>query len=357
MNVHVSYRAAKAPEADREFNHHTEKLQRRLQVFRPELVHLHAIVAPGPVREGTSVSLTLSLPSGNMVAEDNGPTAVAAIKGAFQELLKQITKHKELLRSDNFRGARRLKRNGNGGADAQKFDESVAAVHAPKASGEDIHSYVNANLPRLERFVERELRYRETTGQVRPGLITREEVVDEVIARALGEDEEKPELLSLERWLYRLAIQGIQRLATQNDDALPSVRLEQSTRQQNVRASDEPVLQYHQPDETMNGEATIADTRIATPEQIAYTDEMVRMVEDALLKAPKEAREAFVLFAVEGFSLREIAAVADRKPEQVEQSIANAREFLIKNLPAPNPFAKKIIQHSKLPPLRGSIPA
>ena len=355
MNVHVSYKAAKAPEAEREFNHHTEKLQRRLQVFRPELVQLHAIVAPGPVREGASVSLNLSLPSGNITAEESGPTAVAAIKGAFQELLKQITKHKELLRSDNFRGARKLKRNGNG--DVQKFDESLAAVHAPRASGADIHTYVNANLPRLERFVERELRYRETTGQVRPGLITREEVVDEVIARALGEEEEKPELLSLERWLYRLAIQGIQRLATQNDDALPSIRLEQSTRQQNVRGSDEPVLQYHQPDETMNGEATIADTRIATPEQIAYTDEMVRMVEDALLKAPKEAREAFMLFAVEGFSLREIAAVTDRKPQQVEQSIANAREFLIKNLPAPNPFAKKIIQHSKLPPLRGSIPA
>jgi len=355
MNVHVSYKAAKAPEADREFNHHTEKLQRRLQVFRPELVHLHAIVGPAPVPNGTIVSLNLRLPSGQMAVEQNGPTAVAAIKGAFQELLKQITKHKDLLRSDNFRSARKLKRNGNG--DAQKFEDSVAAVHPPKASGEDIHSYVNANLPRLERFVGRELQYRENTGQIRPGLIRREEVVDEVIARALGEDEDKPELLSLERWLYRLAIQGIQRLATQNDDALLSVRLEQSTRRQNVRASDEPVLQYHQPDETMNGEATIADTRIATPEQIAYTDEMVRMVEDALLKAPKDDREAFVLFAVEGFSLQEIAAVTDRNPEQVEQSIANAREFLIKNLPAPNPFAKKIIQHSKLPPLRGSISA
>src|SRR5438105_3624244 len=52
MNVHVSYKAAKTPEADREFHQHTEKLQRRLQVFRPELVHLHAIVAPGPVRDG-----------------------------------------------------------------------------------------------------------------------------------------------------------------------------------------------------------------------------------------------------------------------------------------------------------------
>lgn len=353
MNVHVSYKAAKAPEADREFHHHTEKLQKRLQIFRPELVHLHAIVGPAPVPEGTSVSLNLRLPSGQMAVQENGATPVAAIKAAFSELVKQITKHKELLRSDNFRGARKLKRNG----DARKFEESLAAVHPPKASGEDIHSYVNANLNRLERFVGRELQYRENTGQIRPGLVRREEVVDEVIARALGEDEEKPELLSLERWLYRLAIQSIQRLATQNDDALDSVRLEQSTRRQNVRASDEPVLQYHQPDETMNGEATIPDTRIATPEQIAYTDEMVRMVEDALLKAPKEDREAFVLFAIEGFSLSEIAVVTDRTPQQAEQSIGNAREFLIKNLPAPNPFAKKIIQHSKLPPLRGTVSA
>ena len=353
MNVHVSYKAAKAPEADREFNHHTEKLQKRLQIFRPDLVHLHAIVGPAPIPDGTVVSLNLRLPSGQMAVQENGATDVAAIKAAFSELLKQITKHKELLRSDRFRGARKLKRNG----DAAKFEETMAAVHAPRASEDDIHSYVNANLKRLERFVGRELQYRENIGMIRPGLVTREEVVDEVIARALGEEEDRPELLSLERWLYRLAIQSIQRLATQNDEALLSVRLEQSTRRQNVRASDEPVLQYHQPDETMNGEAVIPDTRIATPEQIAYTDEMVHMVEDALLKAPKEDREAFVLFAIEGFSLQEIAAVTDRSQAQAQKSVHAAREFLIANLPEPNPFAKKIIQHSKLPPLRGRISA
>jgi RNA polymerase sigma factor (sigma-70 family) len=353
MNVHVSYKAAKAPEADREFNHHTEKLQKRLQIFRPELVHLHAIIGPAPIPKGTAVSLNLRLPSGQMAVQENGQTDVAAIKAAFSELLKQITKHKELLRSDRFRGARKLKRNG----DAAKFEDSVAAVHPAKASEDDIHSYVNANLQRLERFIGRELQYRENIGLIRRGLVTREEVVDEVIARALGEDEEKPELLSLERWLYRLAIQSIQQLASQNDEALQSVRLEQSTRRQNVRASDEPMLQFHQPDETFSGEATIADTRIATPEQIAYTDEMVRMVEGALLKAPKEDREAFVLLAIEGFSLREIAAVTDRKPEQVEHSVNAAREFLIKNLPEPNPFAKKILEHTKLPPLRGRISA
>jgi len=113
MNVHVSYKAAKAPEADREFQHHTEKLRRRLQVFRPELVHLHANISPAPLPIGVDVSLNLRLPSGQMAVQESGTTTVAAIKAAFQELTKQITKHKELLRSDRFRGARKLKRNGS----------------------------------------------------------------------------------------------------------------------------------------------------------------------------------------------------------------------------------------------------
>src|SRR5437867_1559895 len=44
MNVHVSYRAAKTPELEREFHHQIEKLQRRLHVFKPDLIHLRAFV-------------------------------------------------------------------------------------------------------------------------------------------------------------------------------------------------------------------------------------------------------------------------------------------------------------------------
>ena len=44
MNVHISYKAPKSPEVEREFQHNLQKIGRRLQVFRPELVHLHAIL-------------------------------------------------------------------------------------------------------------------------------------------------------------------------------------------------------------------------------------------------------------------------------------------------------------------------
>src|SRR5256885_429632 len=97
MNVHVSYKAGKTPEVEREFQHQLRKLERRLQVFKPELVHFHANVDQENNRLA-SASLKLRLPSGQMAAQRSGENALAAVKSAFSDLLSQVTKHKELLR-------------------------------------------------------------------------------------------------------------------------------------------------------------------------------------------------------------------------------------------------------------------
>jgi len=346
MNVHISYKAAKTSDVEREFQQHIEKLRRRLQVFRPDLIHLYGTVEQNSTRQGVMVSLNLRLPSGQLAAQEHSPRAVTAVKGAFGDLVAQLTKHKELLRSEH-KWRRRKSRKEIAQIPQVPFEQTVAALHPPTVSADDIHSWVNANLARLERYIARELRYRENTGVLRPGLVTREEVVDEVIAAALGDGEEKPELLSLERWLYRLSMRSITDLAHRNGDQPSAVPLERSTRKPNVRASDEPQLQFHQPDEMMLGESTIGDPRVATPEDIAATDEMVELVEASLLGAPREDREAFILFAIEGFTLEEIAATTDRRPPDVKRSIEAARERLRKSLPAANPFKERLLHHSK----------
>ena len=69
------------------------------------------------------------------------------------------------------------------------------------------------------------------------------------------------------------------------------MHLEDSARRQNVRASDEPELQFHQPDETLTGENVIADRRASTPEDIASSDEMVTLVQFALEgRQPRRSR-------------------------------------------------------------------
>jgi RNA polymerase sigma factor (sigma-70 family) len=226
------------------------------------------------------------------------------------------------------------------------FEDTVAAVQVPIASSDDIRSYVNANLGRLERFVERELYFRETAEEITPDSITKEEVIDEAIARALSNGAnggEKPERLGLEPWLYRLALRSIKDLSARSPESLRSFHLEDSARRPNVRASDEPELQFHQPDETLTGENVIADRRAATPEDIASSDEMVTLVQFALEGARPADREAFILHAIEGFSLDEIAVITDRKPEEVRGSIELARGHLRRSAPLAGRFNQQAV--------------
>ena len=97
MNVHFTFKAGKTPDIEKEINHYIEKLQKRVQVFRPELVHLKGLVEQNSVREGFVVSLNLRLPSGQMASHEHGHSLIAVIKAAFDDLFQQLIKHKSLL--------------------------------------------------------------------------------------------------------------------------------------------------------------------------------------------------------------------------------------------------------------------
>jgi RNA polymerase sigma factor (sigma-70 family) len=234
---------------------------------------------------------------------------------------------------------------GNGHATTEEISAATFDLENRDSVQSEVRKYLTANLPRLERFVARELRYREANGQITPGLVSREEVIDEVAMAALSV-EKRPSNISLEKWIYRLCIHAIRMLASGNSIDLSNVSLEQPVGTPNVTGSDESLLQYHQPGETMIREDVIADRRLANPEQIAASDEYIDQLEQALRGAKPDEREAFVLFAIEGFTIDEIAQITIRSVEQVRQSINGAREHLMKKLPASNSLKKKLLQYS-----------
>src|SRR5580698_816695 len=287
MNVHVSFKVHKTPDIEKEISHQIEKVQKRLHVFRPELIHLKAIIEQNSAREGMHVSLNLRLPSGQLAAQEKASSPTAAIKAAFDELIQQIGRHKELLRSSHkwrhWRGGSRESLE-----PGVPFEQTLAAVPLLTISADDIGSYVNANLSRLERFVDRELYFRRADEEITEDGLSTPEVVNEVIARALG-DHHRPEKLSLEPWLYHLALQAMKQMTIRLHELEPEVHLhlEDSRRRQNVQASDEPGLQFHQPDEGWTRESAIPDRRVSTPEQVAYSDEVIALVQAALRGAER----------------------------------------------------------------------
>lgn len=344
MNVHVTYKIAKSPDIEKEINHQIEKIRKRLQVFRPELVHLKASVEQNSTREGILVSLNLRLPSGQMAVQQRASNATSAVKNAFDDLMQQITRHKDLLRSSH-KWLRRRSSAQESGEPGVPFEQTVAAVPLPSISADDIRSYINANLSRLQRFVERELYFRRAAQELLEDGASTEEVVDEVVVRALG-DGERPEKLALEPWLYRLAMQIMDEISA--GDEGESVHLEESRRRQNVQGSDEVGLQFHQPDEGWTRESTIADRRITTPEQARYSDEMFALVHAVLNGADRTDREAFLLYGMEGFSLPEIASITGRHPEAVRESVERARE-LVRNAPSmAHEFPQQVLTRSRI---------
>ncbi|MGH9517630.1 MAG: sigma factor-like helix-turn-helix DNA-binding protein [Terriglobales bacterium] len=344
MNVHITYKAHKTPDIDKEIQHWIAKIEKRLQVFRPELIHLKGALEQNSPREGTVVSLNLRLPSGQMAVHESAPAPTAAIKAAFSDLLEQIGKHKELLRSSHsWRRHRTLE---GVPAPAVPFEETFAAVAPPTATSDDVRSYLNANLRRLRLFIEREIYFRENSGDLGSGAVNVEEVLDESVARALDEKIEKPDRIGLEPWLYRLAIRSLDDFSSSSISEEIDIQGSSRSHGSNDTDGDEARLQFFQPDETITAENGIADDRASTPEQIAYSDEMISLVQFALRRATRPDREAFILFAIEGFSLKEIAAIVDRSTEHVQQSIHNAREALRHGLPVENRLKDKLLQRT-----------
>jgi|SRR3954469_20326553 RNA polymerase sigma factor (sigma-70 family) len=367
MNLHFSYKSGKTPELEKEIDQNVRKLERFLHAFRPDLVHLHGAIGNGPPNS-YSVSLNLRLPTGQLSAQEATTTPVAAAKTAFSDLLTQLKRHKDLLRSEH-----KWRRRPGGKGTVTSLEEQTpraaqhltgqqmeetprdAEVNAAAFDGEaknlydsDVRQYINANLSRLERYVERELRARENNGQIQPGSLTREEVVDEAVLAALSTDQ-KPGSIPLERWVYRLAIQAIQRLNANGEAGDEEfLALEQNMGEQNVTGSDEEHLQYHQPGETLHREDIIPDIARGNPEELASNDELVDQLEIALRGAEPSAREAFILYVIEGFTLKEISEITGTSAPEVRQSVVAARDHLFKKLPPGNLIKKKILQHSNV---------
>jgi RNA polymerase sigma factor (sigma-70 family) len=357
MNVHVSYKASKTPQVEREFQHQLQKLQRRLQVFKPDLVHFHAVVEQENSRSA-STTLKLRLPSGQMAAQKSGVNSLAAVKSAFADLLSQVTKHKELLRGHWTGKPERAgdrSRTSDAGlqlppmvASANRTERMLrhdAAVHDVAAA--KLETWLSANLPRLEEFVDRELRFQVEAEQIRDGQITREEVIDEVIVSALSQEDGKAQLLSLESWFHRLALQAIRRLITANADTA-SISLDEPAGTQNVTGSDENVLQYHQPDDSLPEESVIRDMSVRTPEEIMAGDEMLAQLEAVLRGVGTQEREAFVLFTLEGFTVEEIARLTGRSADQVRQSVHQARTHIQQKLPPQSQIRRSLLGRSRV---------
>ena len=347
MNVHFTYKLSKTPDVENLIDHQVEKLRRRLQVFKPDMIALYGTVEEGPRSSGCLASLNLRLPSGQMAAKNSADTAQGALRLAFESIIEQVTKHKAQLRAQHqWPRQRRVVRARE--VTQVPFEDTLAAVRPNTISETDIGDFVNVNLDRLRRYVERELLNRSDNGQDGLREVAADEVVSEAVASALDENAERPEKVAIEAWLFLLAHRAIDRIARESAGADGEVALDSRARKLEENSGDDDALsQFNLDADTVTNANNIAAAG-ATAEEIFANDEIVAMVQAALRHARPEDREAFLLFTLEGFTVPELSAITERSDEEVRKSIRTAREMLQRGMPVSDPLKSRIVERSRI---------
>ena len=274
MQVHFSYQhGSPHTEFDKIIEMHTAKLEKLLVRFSPDLVHLHGVIEYGTPKTGTGCSLNLWLPTTQIHAREQGKDVPAALRAAFDHLEDQVKKHKEVLRRE---GEWKRKRS-RGEIDNVKTGNGELQVQ----DRQQVREYLDQVLPQLKVFISRELRFQVLGGSLKQGAVQEDEIVNEVVARALEDhkgfsDESAP--------FHKLLKEAIHAL----NGAIPRTEMEA-------------------PDSAAEG-GNHSETHQNDPVDACLASQ-----------APKK-RQVYVLHALEGFTFEEAAQVLEQLPGEVQEA-------------------------------------
>jgi RNA polymerase sigma factor (sigma-70 family) len=301
-----------------EINRQVLRLEREVSVFPARHTHLNCSLRPGGDRPA-GVTLTLDVGDKRLrsFAEDLSP--VRATRRAFDKLRRSLDEHVGERRREEFWG--RTSRN------------LPAREPAPEPrSGREAAALIDCHLSELYNFAGREIAYRQAVGDLAAGDLTPEEVADEAALAAIERFDDRPGDLEFGRWLLQLALDVVARRVAEHAEARSVLHVEEevpevSPAEEAARGGDE-IFEFYQPDEEVRLEDLIEDKRVPTPEEALARREMQRRINRTLAHLPRRWRAAFVLYAVEGLTLEEVARVTRRPVEEVRRSVESARSFL-----------------------------
>lgn len=279
------------------------RLERHLQGFPPDTVHLQ-IRLDGEARPGQiTAALTLRLPSDILRAEKAHADAARAVREAVSVLERRLLSLKERLRRepDWKRKERRAR--------IAFAAEPLPSGSGPEAAGEIERSLFAMHRPGLARYARRLL------GRAAPSLPP--EVAEAEVASLIGEaadkltvlEAQKPARISERAWHYRLVREAVQ------------VRLRQ--------AAAPPAAAPPAPAAVEGG----------------VRQALVAALDEALAELPETEREIFDLHFHEGFAPDEVAMIVGRPPAEVRRAIERLAERLRETLrheeavPPPRPAA------------------
>jgi ribosomal subunit interface protein len=310
-----------------------EELIARLDRHAPnspaDTVFLRLFVDENAARKLYHVSLTCDAPGGTLAAQEERHNAEEAVREAFVEIERQLEKRKETL-SHSYLYKRPARRE-------ELRREKAEAVPAEERERELFSTFAERHLKNLYNFVRREIAYCLATGDLPPGEVTAEDVVDATLLQAYREFVKDPARREIRSWLIGLAVEKVEaEVKRSKAERAGSVHIEEDIPEtpptEEVSTLGDEMMDFYQPDEDQKLEDIIPDMTAPTPEQILESRELQRYINRTLATLPRVWRRAFTLHYVGGVTVAEIARMTKGAESEVERHLEYAREYLRQRL-------------------------
>lgn len=307
------------------------RLERRVQNFDHEQVALRGVIEKHPSKVRFRVSFLFAVPGRILIAKEERPELDVALREAVSELERQLDKHKAVLRRELvWKRKERRKESALAG--------KVSELPLEERDRQAFLGVIEAHLDTLQRFARREIAARLASGEVLPGQVTPDDVVNAVIETAAREFPRRPKDLSLDRWLVQLVLDNMKKEVARAREMGGPLRLEEASA---VPGSAEGFFDFYQPDEVVKLEDLLPASEIPTPEQEIERWEFQRWINQTLSHLPSQWRLALVLHGAEGYSVEDTARLLGLSESETKQALDSAKAFLRHKLIEIAPFRAK----------------
>lgn len=314
MNVKIRNRNFDLlPPHEKVVNRQVTKVRKLLPSFPPEVVELDVGIEKLVRGNQFKTVLTLTIPQRVIRAEEIEDNPSGSIIRAFDELVRRLKRFKSQLSRE------------------QLWHRQTARVEfSPQVLTRDVEESISANLEKIENYIRRELYHFVLVGQVPPGIVEPQALVDEVFLEVSARSKAKPTNLSQEQWMFQLARNRVQARIRELEEHRDEAHIEEDAVRQS-RWEDED-LNFYQPDENLRVEDLLPDGNGENPEEILAREEVEEQLRKGVALLPGGVRESFVLFALEGFTSDEVAMITGKEPARVLADVEEARQFLRREL-------------------------
>ena len=312
------------------FSKKQERIEKHLVRYQPDQRRLQLTVhrhAKSPER--WDVRLILQLPTGTLVAEETRPNLEEAFDVAFDELIRELRRHRGLLRKDHTYRRRRRER--------QAFS-IVAPLLERDVESQRPHAFFDLLKPIIgvvRDHARRELEVFELEGTIPAGEVAVDDLVDDVLLRAWQLFPDRPQDVPLDLWLIELLHERFDALKKDFDRTTTASQIEVVHEEEDTLVDEDDPTEFGFWLERLFDEHEDESFDELIPDESAHDilddldgEERVQRIKRAIAQLQPQQRRVLLLYATEGYDVDEIAMAQDRTAEDVQTDIVSARAAL-----------------------------